>query len=276
MSHGEFSDSFFEFYPHYFEGVYGLGGNFGWMGIHLWYLEMLFIFSMIFLPLFWLLKRGWGERIVTGLGNLLAIPGLAIFLIVPATLILNLVDGDSLLGMDIYGSWGILSHAWFFVSGFLIASSERLQKSIQRLRWVWLVGASALTLAVVAPRGLSDVEHTDLMAYLWILTFLGWARQRLNFGTPRLQYANEAVLPFYILHQPILISVGYFVTQWAISDAAKYVIIAAVSFAIIIALYEFLVRRFNILRFLFGMKVLAMPVGIQTKETPLKEAARTM
>jgi hypothetical protein len=36
----------------------------------------------------------------------------------------------------------------------------------------------------------------------------------------------------------------------------KWAIIAASSFVIIIALYEFLVRRFNLLRFLFGMKVL--------------------
>ena len=33
---GAFSGSFFDFYPHYFEGMYGFGGNFAWMGLHLW------------------------------------------------------------------------------------------------------------------------------------------------------------------------------------------------------------------------------------------------
>ncbi len=41
-SHGEFSGSFFDFYPHYFEGLHAFG-NFAWMGIHLSYLEILFV-----------------------------------------------------------------------------------------------------------------------------------------------------------------------------------------------------------------------------------------
>src|SRR5574341_1764889 len=80
---GTFCGSFFDFYPHYFEGMYGFGGNFGWMGIHLWYLEMLFIFSLIFLPLFWLLTRGVGQRLLARFGNVLAVPGVVILLTLP-------------------------------------------------------------------------------------------------------------------------------------------------------------------------------------------------
>jgi hypothetical protein len=39
-------------------------------------------------------------------------------------------------------------------------------------------------------------------------------------------------------------------------DLLEYVIIAASSFAIILVLYEFAVRRVNVLRFVFGMKPL--------------------
>jgi len=49
--------------------------------------------------------------------------------------------------------------------------------------------------------------------------------------------------------------VGYFMVRWAIPDLAKFAVIAASSFAIITALYELLIRRINVLRFLFGMKV---------------------
>ena len=34
ISHGQFSGSFFEWYPHYFEGVYGFGGNFALIASH--------------------------------------------------------------------------------------------------------------------------------------------------------------------------------------------------------------------------------------------------
>jgi len=273
-SHGQFSGSFFEFYPHYFEGLYGFGGNFGWMGIHLWYLEMLFIFSLIFLPLFWLLMRGLGKRLLSGLGNVIAVPGAAILLTIPLTFILNFVDDSSPLGMDSFGGWGILSHAWFFLSGFVIASNERLGQSIQRMRWLWLAGATVLTTIQVsnaitaAAYGSFGLEHTDLMAFLWILTFLSWARQHLNFGTPRLRQANEAVLPFYILHQPVLLSIGYFVVQWAIPDLAKWMIIFVSSLAIIMVLYEFTVRRFNIMRVLFGMHPLAKTSALEPKAVP--------
>jgi glucan biosynthesis protein C len=184
------------------------------------------------------------------------------------------VDDGSPLGMDAFGGWGILSHAWFFLSGFLIASNERMQESIRRMRWIWLIGAIALTVfraieaVIAAQRGPFGLENTDLMAFLWILTFLSWARQRLNFGTPRLRQANEAVLPFYILHQPVLVSIGYFVVQWAIPDLAKWMIIFVSSLAVIMVLYEFTVRRFNIMRVLFGMHPLAKASALEPKAVP--------
>lgn len=68
FTNGQFSGSFLQFYPHYFEGWYGFGGNFAWMGLHLWYLQVLLIFSLLVLPLFLLLnksglvgKKGSGE-----------------------------------------------------------------------------------------------------------------------------------------------------------------------------------------------------------------------
>jgi glucans biosynthesis protein C len=35
ITHAQFSGSFWQFLPHYFDGWYGFGGNFAWMGLHL-------------------------------------------------------------------------------------------------------------------------------------------------------------------------------------------------------------------------------------------------
>ncbi len=59
---------------------------------------------------------------------------------------------------------------------------------------------------------------------------------------------------FYILHQPVLLCVGYFVVGWAIPDVLKYPLVAVPSFFIIMGLYEFLVRKSKLMRLLFGMK----------------------
>jgi glucan biosynthesis protein C len=282
LTHGEFNGSFFEFIPHYFDGMYGFGGNFAWAGVHLWYLEMLFIFCLVFLPLFLWLKRGSGQRVLGRLGGLLASPGAIYLLALPTILCLILTDGESFLGNTEWGGGSILTHATFFLSGFLIVSHEGLQQNIQRFRWlslalvvILMATIFALLMAIGEPSSgtlLYALGRTlwGLWSWCWVLAILGFGIKHLNFSKPILSYANEAVLPFYILHHPVLLSVGYFVVRWAIPAAVKFVVIDAISFAIIMALYEFVVRRVNAIRFLFGMKLL-----IRTPAAHIQEAQAT-
>jgi glucan biosynthesis protein C len=267
LTHGEFSGSFFKFIPRYFDGMYGFGGNFAWAGVHLWYLEMLFIFCLVFLPLFLWLKRGSGRRVMGRLGDLLASTGVIYLLSLPTILCLILTDGESFLGNTDWGGGSILTHATFFLSGFLIVSHEGLQKNIQRFRWlslalvvILMATIFGLLMAIGEPSS-GTLLYTlgralwGLWSWCWVLAILGFGMKHLNFNKPILSYANEAVLPFYILHHPVLLSVGYFVVQWAIPAAVKFAVIEVISFAIIMVLYEFMVRRFNLMRFLFGMKL---------------------
>ena len=90
--------------------------------------------------------------------------------------------------------------------------------------------------------------------WICVLAFFGLGMQYLTMRTTRLDYANEAVLPFYILHQTVILAVGYFVLQWAIPDVLEWAAVVVISFAAILVMYEFLVRRFNVMRVLFGMK----------------------
>jgi peptidoglycan/LPS O-acetylase OafA/YrhL len=255
LTHGEFEGSFFEFLPHYFEGLYPYdGGNFAWMGIHLWYLEMLFIFSMIFLPLFQWFKSPSGQPVLSRLGDVLAKPGAVYVLILPTSLLVNLLDTGSFLGSRKWAGWSPVVYITFFLSGFVIISNERLQRSIQRLRWLSL--ALGITLTIARSRSWEPGSNTlyELSAWFWILALLGFGMKHLNFNTPFLKRATEAVLPFYILHQTVLLSVGYFVVNWDVPDPLKWLIITLGSLGIILGLYEYLVRRNNVLRFLFGMK----------------------
>jgi glucan biosynthesis protein C len=67
-------------------------------------------------------------------------------------------------------------------------------------------------------------------------------------------YTSEAVLPFYVLHQTVIVLVAFYVVQWQIGATFKYLIICASSFAVILAIYDVAVRRTAPTRFLFGMK----------------------
>jgi glucan biosynthesis protein C len=92
-----------------------------------------------------------------------------------------------------------------------------------------------------------------------VVFILGLGMRYLNFDNRALSYCNEAVLPFYLFHQTIILMVGYYVIRWPIASPLKFAIIAVLSFAAIMALYELLVRRFNVMRFLFGMRLIKKP-----------------
>jgi hypothetical protein len=152
-----------------------------------------------------------------------------------------------------------------------------VQAGIQRLRWISLPlglvlaagGVYWLTLGMPAFGTWQNAVGWGcraLASWCLVLAILGFGRKYLVRSTPRLTYANEAVLPFYILHQTVLLCVGYFVVQWAIPDLLKWAIIVPVSFAIIMALYEFGVRRWNVMRFLFGMKPRPKAPAAQAKQ----------
>src|SRR3990172_7800426 len=241
---GTFSGSFFDFYPHYFDGMYAFGGNFAWMGLHLWYLEALFIFSMLCLPFFlWLKNSPSGRRLLQGLGDFLAKPGAAYLFALPAFVLINVLDPES-WGTSVLGGWSIFIYLCFFVSGFVIFSHERLQESIKRWRWISLAAGVLLWASIDILWGaLGDPSYGTwsfalgtapwcLNAWCWLLAILGFGMKHLSFNTSFLKYGNEAVLPFYILHQTVIFPLAYFVVQWAVPDGLKFVLILTGSFLV--------------------------------------------
>lgn len=162
------------------------------------------------------------------------------------------------------------AYVCYLFYGFIIFSNPRLQERIQRMRPFYL-GLALATCALLLWRFRYLAPHHGTQAELrfgllfligswsWMLAFIGFAGAYLKRSTPLLAHANEAVLPFYIMHQTVLLVVGYFVLPWRIPDPAKWLVIAVISFAAVMAMYEFAVRRSNVLRVLFGMKVI--PTG---------------
>jgi hypothetical protein len=268
LSHGQFAGSFFAFLPKGFNGVYlgiGMPGNFAFHGMHLWYLLFLFIYSLICYRLFiWL--KGSGREILNRITSFLTLPGLIYPGFSAPLLIMKVLIPPTVLDVG-NGGWGFLYYIWFLISGFIIVSSKRLQGHIMNQRWISLllgVGLSSAYLyqlfspsRLVFVAGITDWMYTLLSffsAWSWLFAILGFSMRFLTFDRPLLRSANEGVLPFYILHQTVLLCIGYFVMTWEIHDVAKWVIVFITSFIVIMALYALFIRKFEIFRFLFGMK----------------------
>jgi len=269
ISHGQFKGSFWQFYPHYFEGWFGFGGNFAWMGVHLWYLEVLFVYSLLLLPLFLWLKQPAGIRLLARTAAVLKVPGCIFLLAVPIAIMEFVANTGAVkptpLGVRDFGGWSLLPYIVFFILGYIVAATPQLTVTIERQRFASLVCCLIVTTAgfYLAESGHKVPDWLvailrAIVAWSGLIAVLGFGRRYLNSSNRLLKYANQAVLPFYILHQTIILSVGYFVVQTTVPILVKYLIIAALSFATIMALYELLIRRINILRFLFGLKCVSV------------------
>jgi len=253
---------------------------FGFTG-HLWFLQFLFLISLVTLPLLLYLRTDSGQRWIDRLAGWSDRRGGIFLFVIPLALVLI-----CLRFLFIGRTWAdFLWYAIFFLIGYIMAADKRFTASIKRHGWVclplWIVGFFAvglfgLVLGYDLMPGIEPFSLTYVLAQIiWTITvwsavvfMLSLGAKYLNFNNKVLAYANEAVLPFYLLHQTVILCVGWFVLGWGIGILPKYAIIAAVSFVLIMALYQLLIRPFNIVRFFFGMRPKKRPAKEPRVEVP--------
>ena len=234
---------------------------------HLWFLQYLFIISLLALPLLRYLNAKQGRSFIDKLAGWCAQRGGIFLCLIP--LILVRVALRSVF-------WG--EHTWadffefmvFFLIGYILPANTHFTESIEKNGWILLIfglvsfggqGLFILRLGYHYPGGeqfcLTFVLFEILMSigrWGWVFFVLSLGAKYLNINKKALSYGNEAVLPFYIFHQTIILCVGWFVIPLNMAIPAKYLIIVVTSFALIVILYELLVRRFDMVRFCFGMR----------------------
>ncbi len=282
VTHGGITGTFWQWLPTYYRGIPGHIIHthksdlldpislvpYTFPG-HLWFIQFLFIVSLVTLPLLLYLKSKRGQGFIERLAGWCARPG-GIFLFVIPLAIVQL--GLRWLPAITDRTWAdFFWYAIFFVAGYIIAADDRFTEGIKRHGWLclalWIVGfwGAGVLFVVVLGFDPSAGHGFSLLFVLWqiawsittwssVVFILSLGRRVLNFSNKTLAYANEAVLPFYLFHQTIILCVGWFVIRWDMGILSKFLIIAVVSFPSIMVLYELLVRRSNIVRFFFGMR----------------------
>ena len=265
VSHGEQLGgyNFFQIYGLYLQTLPELN----WF--HLWFLAYLFVFSLIALPVFLPFGKA-AKSVIARAAAILDKPWTLLPLLVISIAVIDiLIMPTGFWGHRGSGGWNILSYLLFFILGYLLFSDTRLLEIVKRLRWYFLGAGIILSgLAFVFVDQFVEAENyfgtasynlahlvRSMNSWAWMLAFIGIAARFLNFNNRFLGYAGEAVLPFYVLHQTVIISIGFYVVQWDMGVMPKYLIIAATSFIGIMVIYELLVRRLKPLRFLFGMRL---------------------
>jgi glucan biosynthesis protein C len=271
LTHSEFHGSLLQFLPLYFRDWHIWGGNFAWSGVHLWYLEDLFLFTLVLLPLFAVISNYIGRGLPRDLSRFSSRPGVIFLWALPLAIPLIVFDPLGCIRPGLAEDVArLVIYPPFLLYGFLVFSNNMIQRAIVRQRAVALVVAVVLTLTAPTISSLPALDSNvgafmlvmilaALLAWSWVLAILGYGICYLNTPSRLLSYANETVLPFYILHQPVILALGYFIIPLPLSILAKYLLIAPLAFGITLALYEFGVRRNERLRPVFGMKARKQP-----------------
>jgi hypothetical protein len=245
---------------------------------------MLLVFSIALWPLFAYLRGPRGRQPTGRLAGFAERQGAVVVLAAA----LPVMAVEAAFGPDVNtGGWERLAYVFPFLYGFLIASDARFETVLRRLRWPALAAALPATMVLLAwaaalnARGINVTAGAapgwnalqGLAGWAWIVAILGFAacitaRRRGPQGPasslppakhePRwrraARYGNQAVLPFYLLHEPVIVASAWVIVRWHAPVLAKYPVLVAVSFAATLAIYELAVRRYRATRFLFGLK----------------------
>ncbi len=272
-----FSDSYLSFihfyididtekYPHHQHGDLGL---LTWN--HLWYLAYLFCYTLIYITLKPILTRiPWDSFPKKPLPIFFALTSLLI-------LYKTLLAPDYPQTYALAGDW--YSHALYFtmfIFGYVLAKKKDIWDSIIRRRRRLLAIAiihGALLLMFVHWSVESWLENSGLtptvknLMITWVTSIytvasvfaaVAYAGTYLNKPSKTLHYINEAILPWYILHQTVIIFLAVTLSRHTLGPMLEPLILIVITFFICALLYEF-IKRFRITRFIFGMKLASSP-----------------
>jgi peptidoglycan/LPS O-acetylase OafA/YrhL len=270
-----FEGSFLSYIPKLLAEV--ISGNlltpliFGRWGLHLWFLGFLFVYSLLALPVFRWFKREAGKSFISWLGRLVEVRGGILLFVLPLALARVLVQ--PFFAVEERGWLDFVYFLLFFILGYIIYSDDRFLSAVRRDRWL-LFGGGIMGLVIffglfagygdvvlewgltfVVPWSIILIFAFTLMSWGWALDVLYLGMKYLNFTNRWLEYGNETIMPFYLLHQPVIIVIAYFVVQWDVNLWVKLLIILISSFLITLGLVELLIRPFKPMRRLFGMKI---------------------
>ncbi|NMH88668.1 acyltransferase family protein [Flavivirga algicola] len=266
--------SLLDFIPHMFDGGPYPVGNISWH--HLWFILYLLIISLLIAPFLNYTKSAHynlirGKLITTasrqmGLNWLLPI-------IIVSQLILRQYFPKSTHAL--YNDWAyFVYYLLFFMSGFILFTNYKVIDALVKDRRLYLYQTIVFTILLFSlpyilgkPSIIQDYSRGIIEMIISLscgLTAIGYFKKYFNKDHKYRKLLNEAIYPFYLLHQPVLIFIGYGVLQMEISYIFQAILIIVLSLVSIIGFYWLIIRQFNILRVVFGMK-------IKSKKETLKE-----
>jgi acyltransferase-like protein len=229
---------------------------------HLWFIRSLWQYSLAILCMLPLLNMQWVNRAVNSLFRL---PGLAAIVLVTLPLFIIQIGWEM---SDVRYPLGFTLMVYGYLIGWNPLFWQRVTKNITVLvialficygtliifyNRFWLdalTGNESKNTAVL----MLGMFNYSLMRVLGVLVVFALAHKFLNVKSKKLSYFNDAVYPFYILHQTFILVIGYNLTALALGPIAEPLLLITLTTLSCFFGYE-IIRRNDILRPLFGLKL---------------------
>ncbi|MFN3352517.1 MAG: acyltransferase family protein [Brevundimonas sp.] len=236
---------------------------------HLWFVVYLWVYSMV-LAAAACLPRSVRARLQQGFDGLfgswrlLVLPVVWVF---ATRALLFPVYGETHALLDDPYAHGLYGFAFAF--GYGLAKSAPAWAAIDRHWKTFLclaAGAGGVMLglhgAELGTMGAELVETGARATLAWtaILGLLGLARAQLHHDGPARRYLSEAIFPFYIVHQTLIVVVGYGLKQMQVGPVAEFGAIFLATALGCLATFE-IGRRVPFLRPLLGLKTASPAKG---------------
>jgi glucans biosynthesis protein C len=253
LLHGQWTGGYLDFYlTRVVQFHFYPAGDFSWH--HLWFILYLYLYVLLLLP-----AMLWWKRTAKQIA-----PGTWLFL-----LGIPLGINEALLKLrfpethNLVSDWYIFNHYLLLTAyGYFMASMPGVWKWLSDFRrWSLVLGLAAFlllislfTTGIILHDSLIDRVGSNLFTWLWLMVFLGYGYRYLSRTNRILAWAKDASYPFYIMHQTVIVVIGYYVIQCPWAPWTKYAVILMLSMGACLVLYQGCLQRFAVLRVAFGMR----------------------
>ncbi len=257
----DFDGGLLDFAPHFFSCCYPQA-NFSWH--HLWFLAYLFSYSLALLPLLVVARIPAVDlALARTAARVNTVPRLLV-LGAPLLVIELLLRPTFPSTHALAGDWANHAHfVWLLLVGWWLARSEapfaaasagwqNLLCAALASGLLWMSAPLWATFVAPDSRGYVVLFVRTLGEWLWLAALLGLAYRflvRPSWLTPFGRYA----MPFYVMHQTLIVALGGLWLGWERLPWLKYltIVVAAGAGTMLLCL---LLERFALTRWLLGMR----------------------
>jgi glucans biosynthesis protein C len=264
-------NSYWDFYKTVFNFIPYPEGSFSWH--HLWFIWYLFVYSLMAIPLLIYLRseksKSFKEKLSRWMQHPLVLLFLPMLIITITQVTLRPYFPDETHAF--IDDWAFfMFYGSFFIFGMISYSDLRIwnafSKNRKSLLWAAVLLLIPFYTLYLSFRGIIELPYSreilqlifdvlaTFVAWFWVAVVIAYAQKYLNKPHKFLSHLNEGLYPFYILHQTVIIFVGYYICQLDWGIAAKFWSVSLLTMISCIGIYLLIIRPFNVLRFLFGMK----------------------